>query len=263
MKTKTPTPFKYKGNPLKSLRSPFRASSAFDTEMENFRGLNTDALEVGNAAQVGQQTAKNQKFENQFAEAKNAQAGINTENFAEELGVNKQASEFAKQQNQQQSANIMQGMSGAAGGSGIAGLAQMMSNQGAKQAQASSASIGQQESRNQGLKVRGAQDVQRRRELEKSGQGAADLQRMTGAQSMQAAKAQSGMQQAQMNQAGDIANMQSRNQNNQLQYQAASDARNMQFQKSQGMLSLISGQDAADAANAEADKNWGQKTFGW
>jgi hypothetical protein len=29
------------------------------------------------------------------------------------------------------------------------------------------------------------------------------------------------------------------------------------------MLQLTSGKDAADAANEEADKNWGQKTGGW
>jgi len=48
-----------------------------------------------------------------------------------------------------------------------------------------------------------------------------------------------------------------------LQYQSANDARNLQFQHQQGMLQLISGKEAADAANKEADKNWGQKTFGW
>jgi hypothetical protein len=29
------------------------------------------------------------------------------------------------------------------------------------------------------------------------------------------------------------------------------------------MLQLISGKDAADKANEQADKNWGQRTFGW
>ena len=222
---------------------------------------------AGTAAQAQGVKAKDQIFENQFADIKNAQANINTENFAEELGVNKQAAEFAKSQAMQSQANMMQNMGGAAGGSGIAGLAQAMSGAQNQQAQQAAASIGQQESRNQGLKVQGAMDVQRRRELERSGQGAADLQRMTGAQNMQTARAQSGMQQAQMGQQLNIANMQSRQSQNQfaaqLEYQAASDARNMQFQKSQGMLSLISGQDQADAANEAADKNWGQRTFGW
>jgi hypothetical protein len=51
-------------------------------------------------------------------------------------------------------------MKGAAGGSGIAGLAQALANQGALQTQQISASIGQQESRNQMAAARGASAVQ-------------------------------------------------------------------------------------------------------
>tara|TARA_R110001592_G_scaffold270384_1_gene536838 strand:+ start:1169 stop:1834 length:666 start_codon:yes stop_codon:yes gene_type:complete len=72
----------------------------------------------------------------------------NMENTMEDLTVNQQQAQFQAQQGNQQRANIMQNMQGAAGGSGIAGLAQAMANQGAQATQQASASIGQQESRN-------------------------------------------------------------------------------------------------------------------
>ena len=83
------------------------------------------------------------------------------ENVYEDLTVNTQQAEFQAQQAAQQRANIMQGMQGAAGGSGIAALAQAMANQGQLQTQQISASIGQQEARNQELMARGAERVQR------------------------------------------------------------------------------------------------------
>ena len=73
----------------------------------------------------------------------------NLQNTMEDLTVNTQQADFMAQQAQQNQANIMQNMAGAAGGSGIAALAQAMANQGTQQAQAASASIGQQEAANQ------------------------------------------------------------------------------------------------------------------
>ena len=67
----------------------------------------------------------------------------------EDLTVNQGEAEFAKQQQQQSQANIMQQMKGAAGGSGIAALAQTMANQGSMDAQKSAVSIGKQEQGNQ------------------------------------------------------------------------------------------------------------------
>ena len=63
--------------------------------------------------------------------------------------VNLKQAEFEKEQSQQSMANIMTSMQGSAGGSGIAGLAQVLANQGVKQAQQSSLSIGAQEQANQ------------------------------------------------------------------------------------------------------------------
>ena len=84
---------------------------------------------------------------------------------------------------------------GAAGGTGIAGVAQALAGQGQLQTQQISASIGQQEARNQALAARGAQQVQ-------AGAAAVDLQQRQGEASVQGAESGRqatllGMQQAQ------------------------------------------------------------------
>ena len=84
----------------------------------------------------------------------------NMENVYEDLTVNQQQAQFQAQLGSQQRANIMQNLKGAAGGSGVAGLAQALANQGALQTQQISASIGQQESRNQIAAAKGAGAVQ-------------------------------------------------------------------------------------------------------
>ena len=94
---------------------------------------------------------KAMQFENPFS---------NMENTFEDLTVNQQQAQFQAQQGSQQRANIMQNMTGAAGSSGIAGLAQALANQGALQTQQISASIGQQESRNQMAAAKGAAAIQ-------------------------------------------------------------------------------------------------------
>ena len=94
---------------------------------------------------------KSHKFVNPYA---------NMENVYEDLTVNQQQAQFQAQQGSQTRANVMQGLRGAAGGSGIAGLAQAMANQGQLQTQQISASIGQQEARNQRLAAQGAGQVQ-------------------------------------------------------------------------------------------------------
>ena len=251
------SPYRYDKNPLKS---PFRVST-FDQQMKDFGDLNTDVIKTGtaNIAQVGK--VKGQEFKNNFEDVKNPYANMNMENFAEDLTVNQGQAEFEKQQGMQQESNMLDAMRG--GGGFNAGNIQAMSNAGSQRRQQASASIGQQESANQKMQVAGAQDVQRRRELQASGQGAAEMQRAQGAENAQSARAASGMQIAGMQNQNNIAQGQLEATNNQLAYTAASDARNLQFQKSQGMLQLTSGKDAADAANEEADKNWGQKTGGW
>jgi len=84
----------------------------------------------------------------------------NMGNAYEDLTVNTQAADFAAQQSQQSAANIMGSLGAAAGGSGIAALAQSLANSQAQQAAAASASIGQQEARNQQLAAQGEQQRQ-------------------------------------------------------------------------------------------------------
>ncbi len=85
---------------------------------------------------------------------------LNMENTKEDLTVNTQGAEFAKQQSMQSQANIMQQFKGAAGGSGIAALAQTMANQGATDAQKASVSISEQEQANQKLQADEASRIQ-------------------------------------------------------------------------------------------------------
>ena len=75
------------------------------------------------------------------------------------LTVNTQAADFAAQQSAQGAANIMNNLASAAGGGGIAALAQSLANSQNQQAQQASASIAQQESRNQALMAQGAARV--------------------------------------------------------------------------------------------------------
>jgi len=113
----------------------------------------------GGAALREEQYAAQEDFGNQMADwentkMKNPYAGVknpyeNLENVYEDQTVNLKQAEFEKEQSQQAMANIMTNMQGAAGGSGVAGLAQVLANQGVKQAQQASVSIGAQEQANQ------------------------------------------------------------------------------------------------------------------
>lgn len=78
----------------------------------------------------------------------------NLDNAYEDLSVNTQAADFARDQSQQNMANTMNSMGGAAGGSGIAAMAQALAGAGNQQAQQAAVSIGQQEQSNQ-LKAAG------------------------------------------------------------------------------------------------------------
>jgi hypothetical protein len=146
---------------------------------------------------------KAMRFTNPFADM---------ENVYEDLTVNQKQAQFESQQGMQQRANLMQGFRGAAGSSGIAGLAQAMANQGQLQTQRISASIGQQESRNQLAAARGASSNQL---AERQGQQwvqQAEMDRqatLLGMQMGETTGANLGLQQAQANQMqADIAQQQ-------------------------------------------------------
>lgn len=95
-----------------------------------------------------------------YAELDTSNPYADMSNPYEDLQVNTQAADFAAQQGQQSSANIMSSLGAAAGGSGIAALAQSLANSQANQAAAASASIAQQESRNQQLAAQGESNRQ-------------------------------------------------------------------------------------------------------
>ena len=107
----------------------------------------------------------NQKMKNPYAGVKNPYA--NLENVYEDATVNLKPAQFQKEQSHQSMANIMQSMQGAAGGSGVAGLAQVLANQGVKQAQQASISIGQQEQANQ---LRASTEAGRLQGMERQGE---------------------------------------------------------------------------------------------
>tara|TARA_R110002020_G_scaffold142234_4_gene314320 strand:- start:134 stop:805 length:672 start_codon:yes stop_codon:yes gene_type:complete len=121
-------------------------------------------------ARVDENKAKQEmnKQKDAFASMDTTNPYLNMENTMEDLTVNKQQAEFQQQQSMQSQANIMQQMRGAAGGSGIAALAQTMAQQGSMDAQRASASIGQQEARNQQLE---RQEASRIQGLERQGEG--------------------------------------------------------------------------------------------
>ena len=104
------------------------------------------------------------------------------ENVYEDQTVDLKAAEFAKEQSQQNAANIMANLKGAAGGSGVAGLAQVLANQGAKQAQQAAADIGRQE---QGNQARARAEAGRLQQLDVEGEQQRDLLERKGAQEVE------------------------------------------------------------------------------
>jgi hypothetical protein len=74
---------------------------------------------------------ENMQFENPYANLTNPLAGMQNpyaENIYEDLTVDTAAVDYAKQQQQQSQANLMQQFRGAAGASGVGALAQSLSN---------------------------------------------------------------------------------------------------------------------------------------
>jgi len=142
----------------------------------------------GGAGRRREQRAANEDFGNQMdawedTKMTNPYAGVknpyaNMENVYEDQTVDLKAAEFAKEQNQQNAANIMNDLKGAAGGSGVAGLAQVLANQGQKQAQQASASIGMQEQANQ-ARARG--EAGRLQHLSREGEQKRDMLEREGA----------------------------------------------------------------------------------
>jgi hypothetical protein len=104
-------------------------------------------------AQKAKEQAELEAKKAEYAQLDTSNPFTNMENMMEDMTVNQQQAEFQKEMQQQNQANIMEGMRGAAGGSGIAALAQTMASQGALASQQASASIGQQEQAIQQAKI--------------------------------------------------------------------------------------------------------------
>ena len=113
---------------------------------------------IGGRARRREERAAQNEFDQmkaRYAQLDTSNPYENMSNPYEDLTVNTQAADFAAQQSQQGAANVMSSLSAAAGGSGIAALAQSLANSQNQQAQAASASIAQQESRNQAMAAQG------------------------------------------------------------------------------------------------------------
>tara|TARA_Y100001973_G_C5203812_1_gene339853 strand:+ start:1423 stop:2637 length:1215 start_codon:yes stop_codon:yes gene_type:complete len=199
-------------------------------------------------------------LENQYTGLSNVYSGL--ENTAEDLTVNQQQAQFEAQQMQQSQANILGGLRGAAGGSGIAALAQSLSQQGQIGAQRASASIGQQESRNQALAAQQAAQLQSQ-EAGYAGQ----LQQMRAGEAsrLQSQEATYAGQLQQM-QAGEAA---------QLQMAEANMAQQLQSQEIMGEIrredterarieNMLGMSLSQQAGYAQAAQNWSsQRGQGW
>ena len=153
----------------------------------------------------------------EFNAMKQRYAGLDTSNPYENMGnayedltVNTQAADFAAQQSQQSSANIMSSLGAAAGGSGIAALAQSLANSQAQQTAAASDSIAQQESRNQQMAAQGEQQRQQMvaaGEMQSRQMEAAKTSQMLGMASQRLGAAQAARSAATQNLVGGVADL--------------------------------------------------------
>ena len=131
------TPFKWVQLAALGISAAAAGYGAYQTNRKNKR--DKQSLASANAV-FDKQLDTYEKSEFQPLDA----GALKQENIYEDLTVDTQAADYAREQFQQQQANIMQGMQGVAGSSGVAGLAQAMSNQAVQQSKQSQLTIGQQ-----------------------------------------------------------------------------------------------------------------------
>tara|TARA_R100001463_G_scaffold6408_7_gene21019 strand:+ start:700 stop:1404 length:705 start_codon:yes stop_codon:yes gene_type:complete len=140
-------------SPFKWVQLAALAVSAYSAYSQNRRLNRKDKRDQAQLAkynaQFDKQLAAYEKSEFQPLDAD----ALKQENIFEDLTVDTQAADYAREQFQQQQANIMQGMRGVAGSSGVAGLAQSLSNQAADQARQTQMTIGQQLQQNRKLQM--------------------------------------------------------------------------------------------------------------
>jgi len=164
----------------------------------------------------------NLKTENLQKDVKNPYADVQKrfENTAEDLTVNQKQFDAEKNMFQEAQATTLQKMQQM----GMVNV-QALSNASQKQAAASSASIGKQESENQKMQVEGAS---RKQEMERQAEMTISQGAWTADQAVR---------------------------------QGAQDARNLEFQKIQGLMSLEAGELSSKRQADSANRNWGQRTY--
>jgi len=160
-----------KSSPFKIISGTIKALANYDWGGRRKKGI----AEAQDEHDVMKRKWQGLDRSNLYSDVTNPYA--NMQNTMEDLTVNQQQAQFQAQQGAQTRANVMQNMRGAAGSSGIAGLAQAMANQGQQAAQQASASIGQQESRNQMAAARQAGQMQT---MERQGDWKANMTRLAG-----------------------------------------------------------------------------------
>ena len=146
----------YKKSPLKVLTGGMMAQAAGGL-MGIAGGI------IGSGKRKREQRAAQAEMNRNKARFENldtSNLAANLDNAYEDLSVNTQAADFARDQSQQNMANTMNSMGGAAGGSGIAAMAQALAGAGNQQAQQAAVSIGQQEQSNQMKAAGGRMSIQ-------------------------------------------------------------------------------------------------------
>ena len=146
----------YKNSPLKLISGAIDALAAYDWGGKRKKAI----AEAQDEYDTQKRAFMNLDTSNLYGDVSNPYA--NMQNTMEDLTVNQQQAQFEAEQAAQSRANVLDSLRGAAGPSGIAGLAQSLANQATADRARASASIGQQESRNQALAARGAESVSRR-----------------------------------------------------------------------------------------------------
>ena len=160
-----------KNSPFKIIGGAIQALGAYDWGGKRKKGINDAQDEYDTMKRKWQGLDKS----NLYSDVSNPYA--NMQNTMEDLTVNQQQAQFQAQQGAQARSNVMQNMRGAAGSSGIAPLAQAMANQAQQAAQQASASIGQQEAKNQQAAASQAGQIQT---MERQGDWKANMTRLAG-----------------------------------------------------------------------------------
>jgi len=142
-----------KKSPFKWVQLAALAVSAYSAYSQNRRLNRKDKRDQAQLAKYNAEFDERlEAYEKSEFQPLDADA-LKQENIFEDLTVDTQAADYAREQFQQQQANIMQGMRGAAGSSGIAGLAQSLSMQAKDQSKQTQLTIGQQLQQNRRMQM--------------------------------------------------------------------------------------------------------------